>query len=348
MARILDQVKGQSAAIHLLHESIAQKRLASSMLFVGPSGTGKKKVALGIAQALICETSAVGCGECGSCVRVEVGQSESVLLIEPVNTGIKIEQSRDVIQFLNLRKIGRARVVILDQAHLLNPQAANALLKSIEEPPSGSYFILISSQAGSLMPTIRSRVQTIRFQPLSREVIKEITQAEDWILDSCQGSVDWVRRLQENESELKPMHDQAMHAMYECLYYVHKINSQSLQVGTKEAVPSMPPALVKLMEHAKDRNQTLYVLQAWQKLLRDLGVSLAQSRWISDYLAQYFSEAGEWILTLDSRIPLEIADLCVSFEQDVIANVDRTLLFENFWYSCRRLKFSNVIHEVLR
>ena len=170
MARILDSVKGHEQVIATLEQSLLSERFPSTSIFSGPSGVGKKLAALGFVQALACEmrtiVSAKACGSCGPCLRVETRQSEALHVVEPSGTQIKMEQAQEVLRFLNLQKLGRARAVIIDQAHLLNPQASNALLKSIEEPASGNYFFLITANPSALLPTIRSRSQVFRFAAL--------------------------------------------------------------------------------------------------------------------------------------------------------------------------------------
>src|SRR5204863_1502376 len=99
------------------------------------------------------------CGECASCRRIARGVHQDVLTIEPGDTGtIKIEQVRDVIDRAGYRPFeGRRRVVIVDEADAMVAPAQNALLKTLEEPPSASVFILISSTPDALLPTVRSR-----------------------------------------------------------------------------------------------------------------------------------------------------------------------------------------------
>ena len=102
-------------------------------------GIGKRQVAVAVAQQLLCSGRQEACGECSDCIRVKAGKHESVLL-QPDGAQIKVEQSRSVIKFLSLKSNHSVRIVIIDDAHLMNSQAANSLLKILEEPPSGVYF----------------------------------------------------------------------------------------------------------------------------------------------------------------------------------------------------------------
>ncbi|MEK7357797.1 MAG: DNA polymerase III subunit, partial [Bdellovibrionota bacterium] len=204
MARLLDRLQGHGSVLKPLIEAAARERLAPTLIFNGPSGVGKRLAALALAQSLVCEKSRdAACGECGGCLRIERGQSESLLVIEPDGAQIKIEQARDVLQFISLRALGRARVIVIDQAHLLGPQAANALLKSLEEPPSGTYFILVTPLASAILPTIRSRSQLVRFAPLDVKSLRAVlgANADEWVLRSARGSVETARRMMEDRAE---------------------------------------------------------------------------------------------------------------------------------------------------
>jgi DNA polymerase-3 subunit delta' len=167
-------IAGHRHLLDLLAGAVARGSLSPSLIFAGPEGVGKRKAAISLAQVLNCpsrQSTATGldaCGTCASCTRIARGVHPDILLIEPGDTGtIKIDQIRDAIDKSAYRPFeGRRRVVIVDQADALIVEAQNALLKTLEEPPPASMFVLVTSRPDVLLPTVRSRCQRLRFGPL--------------------------------------------------------------------------------------------------------------------------------------------------------------------------------------
>ena len=160
----------------LLARVIARDSMPPAVLMAGPAGVGKRLTAIAIAQAVNClqpqssgEFERDACGECASCRRIARGVHPDVIVVEPGETGaIKIEQLRDVIDRSQYRPFeGRRRVVIINEADAAGADAQSALLKTLEEPPSASLFILISSIPDALLPTVLSRCPRLRFGPLT-------------------------------------------------------------------------------------------------------------------------------------------------------------------------------------
>jgi DNA polymerase III subunit delta' len=163
-------VIGHRRIVGLLTRSIREETLPPSLIFAGPAGVGKRLVALSTAQALNCTARKDGdaCGTCAACSRIARGVHPDVLLVEPGDTGtIKIDVVRDIIDRAGYRPFeGRRRVVIIDGADALVPQAQNALLKTLEEPPSLSVFLLVTSTPDTLLATVRSRCPRLQFRAL--------------------------------------------------------------------------------------------------------------------------------------------------------------------------------------
>jgi DNA polymerase III subunit delta' len=167
---------GHGHLLDLMARAAVRGSLPPSLIFAGPEGVGKRMAAIGLAQLVNClspvgaDTESPGpCGECSSCKRIARGVHADVLVVEPEESGtIKIDQVREAIERTAYRPFeGRRRMVIIDDAHELVVQAQDALLKTLEEPPATSSFVLVTSLPGVLVTTIRSRCQILRFGRLA-------------------------------------------------------------------------------------------------------------------------------------------------------------------------------------
>jgi DNA polymerase-3 subunit delta' len=169
-----DSVVGHERVRALLARSLRAGRLPPALLLTGPDGVGKRALALAAARALVCETGRGDpCETCSACSRAARGLHPDVFLIEPETATIKIEQVRDMArEVLALPFEGRARGFVVDEAHVMTEQASNALLKSLEEPPATSHVFLVTASPQALLPTIRSRCQTLRFGPLPSALLE--------------------------------------------------------------------------------------------------------------------------------------------------------------------------------
>lgn len=150
-------------------EKFAQ--LSSPLLVVGGVGAPLLELAEFLAQTRVCSSNLPTdrpCGECSDCVAFVAGQSTRVKKIVPDGQFIKVEQAKEAMEFLSFKK-DREVVVVLHRADQLNVQAANALLKTIEEPPEKCWIILTAASSKSVLPTIRSRVQVLNLPPISKE-----------------------------------------------------------------------------------------------------------------------------------------------------------------------------------
>lgn len=150
-----------------IYARIASGHLAHALLFLGASGSGKKVLARETAAALMCDRHGAPCGTCPGCRLYQSGNHPELITIEPDNGMIRIGQIRQMQQQIYVKPVQADRwaVLILD-ADRMNPQAQNALLKTLEEPPQATLMLTASSLA-RLLPTIRSRCQIFRMPPLS-------------------------------------------------------------------------------------------------------------------------------------------------------------------------------------
>lgn len=183
---------GNQRAKEILQRMLAAGRVPGALLFVGEDGVGKKLFALELARALNCPTprGAEACGVCSACLRIgkfaypsaedrdahkRIIWSEhgDVGLLVAYNRSILVDAARDLQRETNFRPFeGRSRVFIIEEADRMNEQAANALLKTLEEPHPAAHIILLTSRPAALLPTIRSRCQVVRFAPLAASEIE--------------------------------------------------------------------------------------------------------------------------------------------------------------------------------
>ena len=167
---------GHRHVLDLTARAAVRGSLPPSLIFAGPDGVGKRLAAISLAQLFNCLSPAAGdqesppdaCGHCTVCRRIARGAHADVLMIEPGDTGsIKVDQARAAIERSAYRPFeGRRRVVIVDDADAMEASAQNALLKTLEEPPAASTFVLVTSRPDLLLPTVRSRCQRVWFGPL--------------------------------------------------------------------------------------------------------------------------------------------------------------------------------------
>ena len=176
---------GHASTKAYLKKNIAEEKFPHAVIFSGEEGIGKRLAAEICAAALLCENQTDGnpCGVCENCRLVAAKSHPDFYIVEAEETktsrNIKIGQIRDMQAEASLRPINSARrVIIIDGAELMNKAAANCLLKTIEDPPSQTIFILLTASRSSLLMTIRSRCRTINFDKLSTEQIQDalITQ----------------------------------------------------------------------------------------------------------------------------------------------------------------------------
>ena len=190
---MFDRLIGNQRVKDILRRMLTAGRLPGALMFVGEDGVGKKLFALELAKAFNCRTprGVEACDQCSSCVRIlqskfpeyadDKDNREKILrsdhpdvaLARPYNRVLRIPLMREIEQEANFRPFeGRARFFIIEEAHRLNEHSANAILKTLEEPPATSHLILLTSRPAQLLPTIRSRCQMVRFAPLTPSEIE--------------------------------------------------------------------------------------------------------------------------------------------------------------------------------
>ncbi|MFN3598281.1 MAG: DNA polymerase III subunit gamma/tau [Aquificaceae bacterium] len=173
--RTFSEVVGQEVAVRVLKNAVKQGKVSHAYLFAGPRGTGKTTLARILTKAINCLQPKEGepCGVCENCVSIDKGSFPDLIEIDAAsNRGIDdIRSIRDAVSYAPIR--GKYKVYILDEAHMLTKEAFNALLKTLEEPPPRTVFILCTTEYEKIMPTILSRCQRLIFSKLTEAQIVE-------------------------------------------------------------------------------------------------------------------------------------------------------------------------------
>ena len=175
-----DDIFGQDSAIQMLRQAYRANRLPHAMIFAGPAGVGKATTAGALAASFLCKSprEEKPCGQCDSCRVFQAGNHPDYHRVyrQLIRLEKKDVKARDLVVDVirdhlvapaaNKAVMGHGKVFIIEEAELMNPQAQNALLKTLEEPAGPTLIILITDQPGALLPTIRSRSQLVRFATL--------------------------------------------------------------------------------------------------------------------------------------------------------------------------------------
>lgn len=240
------QIIGQERIVSFLKRGLEEGKLAHAYLLVGPRYVGKGTLALDFAKAINCIGKDPPCGECSHCLRIAQGIHSDVRTIslpfgEKTNrpkTAIGIEQIKDIINSAHLPPFeGKYKVFIIDGAEYLSPDAANALLKTLEEPPDKVIFLLLTAKEEALLPTIISRCQRLELRPIPQ---KQIVQAliERWGLSperaqilsrTCRGCLGGAVRenlFPQREKRLSQLHQILSQGKGERLIFAGELASQ--------------------------------------------------------------------------------------------------------------------------
>lgn len=270
-------IAGHSRLLSLLARVIARDSMPPAVLMAGPAGVGKRLTAIAIAQAVNClqprsssEFERDACGECASCRRIARGVHPDVIVVEPGETGaIKIEQLRDVIDRAQYRPFeGRRRVVIINEADAAGADAQSALLKTLEEPPSASLFILISSIPDALLPTVLSRCPRLRFGPLTAAEVARVLKQDHGYSESdaraaaadADGSIG--RALESQSQDLTEARDAAQRLLQETA----RTNDPARRINLARDLTEGKGT------PAEERNRLAVRLRSLGSLLRDVGI----------------------------------------------------------------------------
>lgn len=311
---------GQNRAVETLRRAMQARKVPHAYLFAGPEGVGKATCARHLAAALNCQTSpGEGCDACASCHKIAEGIHPDLSVLEPDGQFIKIDQVRALEERLGYAPHeGRHRLVLIDGAERLNASAANALLKSVEEPLEGTVFVLATSASHRVAPTLVSRCQRLRFVPLAPEqvleVIAPLTEADSGQRRSAaalaEGSPRRALRLLEGDQ---------MAVIERTVAALRDAAGEGSALAVFEAAS----------EAGRDRELLLEVLDVLRAWLRDVlltGAGLAQGRIVNAHRADELSEQAA---RLSGPAVLSQLRAVAEAQLALQGNVNPTLALEN-------------------
>lgn len=309
MARLMDQIIGHDKVRSRLISVAAGKEFFPGVIFAGPEGVGKKQMALALLQELNCE-SKTACGQCKSCQRISSDDADEIVqMIEPQGASIKVDDIREVIRFVSLKSWVAHRFVVVDPIELMTAQAANALLKVLEEPPEGVHFVFITSSLSQVLPTIRSRCQVISFGALTDVELRQIDPAlQDWQVSWSLGRLSLAQKIA--DGEWGKLRQKALSFL-----------AQPLDKNTHQ----------ELVAAFKDRTKLDFVVHCWMSFLRDTLFSLRGE-------AQIYNQDCAEMVSGFSRHPqlAKLYDQIQQLRRDIRGNVDKNLVMDQLAYLLTR------------
>ena len=270
---LLARLETQPRVREFLARAVASGRASHAYLFVGAPGSGKLDAAWALAQALLCENG--GCGACDACVRVARHTHPDVHHLAPESaTGYLIAQIRDLLDDVALAPIrAQRKVYIIERAEQLRANSANALLKTLEEPPAGVTFILLGTAQDTILPTIVSRCQCVPFRTISPVVAAhDVERATGLPLARCRMAVAVAGSPARAEAFLKSADRQeARRVMLRALDALPRADEVDILAAAKELLAAVraPLAEVKSTQQAVLDQNTDYLSRGALKQLED-------------------------------------------------------------------------------
>lgn len=333
-------IHGHDVVVEQFRRALSRRRLASSFLFVGPAGIGKRSFARKLAQALLCsprpEEALDPCQQCPPCAQVAAGTHPDLEVIAkpPDKSFIPLElligdkehRGREGLCHRIALKpyMGGRKIAVIDDADYLNPEGANCLLKTLEEPPPRSVLILIGTSSAKQLPTIRSRCQLVRFGPLEPEVVAELLVSQELVPDAvearrlahhCQGSLERALELADGQlwTFREQLHRQLAEPVLDSVRFSKAVSAFVDEAG-KEASA----------RRGRLRQVVGFAAEFYRRLLHaQSGAPPAEDDELSRHVRQAIGHRGGDATTTAARL-----DRCLEAAEQIDRNANQTTLIE--------------------
>jgi len=327
----LSSLIGNEQNKELLKRSLRSGRLPHALLFAGPEGVGKRQFALSLAKAVNCQQAVSGagagvypedsCDRCGSCFRIANKEHLDVVEIKPDGAYIRIDQAREVARQAMLRPMeGRKRVFCIDEAEKLRDEAANAILKTLEEPPETTLIILITATPNSLLPTLRSRCQLLNFAPLPIEEIESYLAA------------NYKRPAADTRLLARLSNGSIGRAISIDLSVYRNARKELLELTDVLARSRDPLRLIKAAEHfgKKEREEFIDILDIWSRILRDIfSILLDQKEGIVN--EDVITRLEQLAAAVSIRLISELAESIEELRRNLRVNINKQIALESLF-----------------
>ena len=252
------EIRGNTPLVEQLKMAAHSGKVSHAYLFIGGAGAGKRLIANTFAKALQCEGEGSGlkpCGQCRSCQSFDHGNHPDIIYVRGEKKNIVVDEIREqILETVDLKPYHyQKKIYIIEKADTMNVQAQNAILKTLEEPPAHAVFLLLAERAEAFLPTILSRVVTMKIRPLSEGTVAEylmqngLSEEESHVLAAyAQGRIGQALELKEDEAFREMRQD---------------------ILGKLEDLPSMPEGeaylLSKELEVYKNDLRFLDIMELW-------------------------------------------------------------------------------------
>ena len=345
-------LRGHTDRVDMLRRSLQRGRLAHAYLFAGPPGVGKSRFARIFAQSLLCERcdndSLEPCNECSACRQMNAGSHPDFFTIAcpadkaeiPISAfcgSLEKRGKEGLIHDLSLKPMaGNRRIAIIDDANRMNEEGANAMLKTLEEPPANSLLILVAENLDAVLPTIRSRCQLLRFSTLAASDVTDLL-VENEIADSPEEAAAAAAMsdgsLQTAAQLLNPALRSLRNRLFDCL--------SAPDLNPLEAAAAMTTGLDELGgETAEQRRNAGWLIRFTQEFYRQTLLNLSGATLSASAVppeAESFARRMKTKGPAGTELVMELFDRCVLAENHIGWNINPNRTLESMFDDLSRL-----------